>query len=135
MKHFSLIFLFTITAICNISAMNYRYELPDAQTIIKRLWDGGFHHFAKQSNIGLLLDSQYFTPLMLSIKVDSFLANYAKNGPYEKKCDETKKQSYFTTTSYHEAPKKSVLMEMLLKNHPRAITALKCNYDGHFLGL
>lgn len=122
------IFTFLFATSYHISAMNRQYELPDAQTIIKRLWDNGFHHFCKKSEIGFVLGSQYYTPIILSSKVDTLLKTYSDNGPY------VITTNMFLNKTYPKEPlTKDVLMRILLKDYPRAIESLELNYDGNFL--
>jgi hypothetical protein len=127
MKTYLSLSVFTILFITshNISGMEpsgsldlrYKYQLPNQETITKRLCEDGFHDFSKKSHIGFLLSDTWINPTELSLTVDSFLTSYSENRLYI--------HNPYPQIHPHLAPTKPILIRMLFRNHPQVLYAME----------
>ena len=112
---------------CPSFAMDGLYQLPSTKKIEKRLNGAGLNHFACQSKIADAIGDRFFKLIFLHSYVKSEILKY--NSSMREWTYKSYKDNKFNSTQ----PTVSNLMELLLQDHPRALTALEKNYDGAFL--
>lgn len=124
MKHITSISLLVFTTFTiSISTMHLKYELPDHQTITKRLWDAGFSNFAKESEMGKRLAKQCLEPLSLWGAVSNIRTEYLNNYPRIIKTWNYGSGEPFPPT----CPDTPELVRIILQDYPSAIKDLERN--------
>ena len=107
--------------------MDGSYQLPSKETLTERLKKAELKEFAYRSNIAHILGDSWAKPIELHSFVSSTVKKY-NNTPILWIHQDFKKGLYDS-----KQPTVSVIMTLLLQDHPRALTALEKNYDGVFL--
>lgn len=106
--------------------MDGLYQLPTAKIIKERLECAELKKFACYSNIADDLGDRLFKPIYLHQYVNSQIQKYnsaIKEWNYQN----------FELRVHSKQPTVAILMNLLLQDYPRALTALENNYDGAFL--
>jgi len=108
-------------------AMDGSYQLPSTKTIIERLNKAELKEFARESKMANTLGDAFFRPIALHTQVTFMVEEYNQRRPT------WNYQDYKKGLYDSKSPTVSIIMNLLLQDHPRALTALTKNYDGAFL--
>ncbi len=108
-------------------AMDGNYQLPTAKTIQERLNKAKLKEFAHESKMAHTLGDTYFKPIALHTQVTFMVEEYNQRRPM------WNYQDYKKGLYDSKSPTVSVIMTLLLQDHPRVLTALEKNYGGAFL--
>ena len=111
--------------------MNGLYQLPTKQMIKERLNKAELQAFADHSRITDAFGDNFFTPIAICEMVKNIVEKY-NNIPRIWNPRKVK-DTYDNDSQCAKSPTVAIVVNLLLQDHPRVLTALEKNYDGRLL--